>query len=419
MDKDVIIKVENLHKKFSRNLKRSMLHGSIDVAKNMFGVKNNSGVLRKGEFWSLKDLNFEVKKGEALGVIGQNGSGKTTLLRLINGIFPPDKGKISFRGRLGALISIGAGFHPHMTGRENIFLNGAILGMTKKEILAKYDQIIDFADIGNFLDSPIATYSSGMNVRLGFSIAIHSDPDILLADEGLSVGDMAFGLKCYRKIAEYRREGGTIVLVSHGMSLVRNSCQKALWIDKGEAVEYGDVQKVCDSYENFMVKKDSHSNTDKGAIINNDPLTRITKVEFLDKNDQKQDEYNFGEPFKARIYYSCKREVIKPTFSITIHNPENIVPICHFSFLDGALFEKIYGDGYVDFKLNKLTLKASEYRTTVTFTENNDINNNLDWHDKNYSFIVKANNVVTYGLYNPFPEWELNQNPNIHNNAKT
>ena len=236
---EVLLKVEGLHKKFCRSLKRSMLYGTYDAARDMTGFPVKNIELRKSEFWALKNLNFELKRGEALGLIGQNGCGKTTLLRLIYGIFPPDKGKVTINGRIGALISIGAGFHPQMTGRENIFLNGSILGIGKQALKQKFDSIVEFAELNEFIDSPVATYSSGMNVRLGFSIVIHVQPDILLADEVLAVGDLSFALKCYRKIAEFREKNGTLILVSHIMQLDRNTCQKVLWLDKGTIMEYG------------------------------------------------------------------------------------------------------------------------------------------------------------------------------------
>ena len=168
----IVLRVENLCKKFCPTLKHSMYYGAIDTVRSMLGVAYATDQLRKNEFWALDDICFELRKGEALGIIGANGSGKSTLLRLITGIFPPDKGRIAFKGRIGALIAVGAGFHPYMTGRENIYLNGTILGMTRREIDAKLDAIIDFADIGDFLEAPISTYSSGMRVRLGFAIAV-------------------------------------------------------------------------------------------------------------------------------------------------------------------------------------------------------------------------------------------------------
>jgi len=216
MGDKVAIKVEKVSKKYCKSLKRSMLYGIKDIARNTLGQSSHSHRLRKQEFWAVDDVSFEVKKGETLGIIGPNGAGKTTLLKMLNGIFWPDKGKITIKGRVGALIAVGAGFHPMLSGRENIYINGAILGMTKKDVDAKFDDIVEFADIGDFLDTPVKFYSSGMFVRLGFAVAIHCEPDILLVDEVLAVGDRNFQIKCFRKMHELKKkEDVSIVLVSH------------------------------------------------------------------------------------------------------------------------------------------------------------------------------------------------------------
>ncbi|MEM7827068.1 MAG: ATP-binding cassette domain-containing protein [Candidatus Aenigmatarchaeota archaeon] len=175
---ETVLSVKNVSKKFCKNLKLNMFYGLVDLSKNLLGLKPNSTQLRKSEFWAVDDVSFDLKRGQILGLIGVNGSGKSTLLKLIAGIFPPDKGEIIVKGRIGSLISLGVGFHPHMSGRENIYLNGAILGMKFKEINSKIQSIIDFAELGDFIDAPVATYSSGMRVRLGFSIAIATKPDI-------------------------------------------------------------------------------------------------------------------------------------------------------------------------------------------------------------------------------------------------
>lgn len=250
MKGDTILSVEGVYKKFSRSLRRSMLYGSADIAKSMLGLNYDSSKLRKGEFWSLQNINFELKRGETIGLVGANGSGKSTLLRLINGIFPPDVGKISVKGRIGALIAVGAGFHPHMTGRENIYLNGVILGMTKKEIDSKFQDIIDFAEIGDFIDAPVSTYSSGMYVRLGFAIAIHSLPDIVLIDEVLAVGDAKFQRKCLDKIKELRDNSNTsFILVSHNMQNIESMCSKVILLHKGNQVVVDTPRNVIPIYE--------------------------------------------------------------------------------------------------------------------------------------------------------------------------
>lgn len=406
---DTIIKVEGLYKKFCRSLKRSMVYGIVDISRSMLGISYDRGNLREGEFWALEDISFELKKGEALGIIGQNGSGKTTLLRLINGIFPPDKGRITVRGKIGALLSVGAGFHPHMTGRENIYLNGTILGMNKDEIRRKFDSIIDFADIGDFLDAPVATYSSGMTVRLGFSIAIHSNPEILIADEVLAVGDLQFALKCYRKVTEYRQTGGSLILVSHSMQLIRNTCKKALWIEHGKTSDYGDAQDVCDMYEVYMMKKDALSSVsgELGNKLSYDPSVRITKVEFLDGQNKLGTDLKVGETFKTRIHFDCKRKVEKPIITVSFFNPENILVISNYTIFDGFKINELYGTGYIDFIIDSLPLKPSEYKCMVTLSDKEDISSVLEWHEKAYSFTVSPNNIVSYGLVNPFPRWNL------------
>jgi len=244
-----ILRVENLHKKFCRTLKHSMYYGIIDSVRSMLGLAYDTDRLRKNEFWALEDICFELHKGETLGVVGANGSGKSTLLRLITGIYPPDRGRITFRGRIGALIAVGAGFHPHMTGRENIYLNGTILGMTRREIDGQLDDIIAFADIGDFLEAPVSTYSSGMRVRLGFAIAIHSEPDILLVDEILAVGDIGFQLKCFNRLGELRQKGVATVLVTHNLHHITTFCTKVLVLNKGKKIFAGNVEEGLEVYK--------------------------------------------------------------------------------------------------------------------------------------------------------------------------
>jgi len=248
MNNDVVISVEHVSKKYCKSLKRSMLYGMMDIGRNMLGRSSRPDVLRKDEFWALDDVSFEVKKGETLGIIGPNGSGKTTLLKLLNGIFWPDKGKITIRGKVGALIELGAGFHPLLTGRENIYINAAILGMTKKEVDKKFDEIVEFADIGDFLDTPVKYYSSGMFVRLGFAIAVHADPDILLVDEVLAVGDIHFQVKCFGKMKEFKGKGKTIIIVTHDIGTILKHTDKVLLLHRGSLSCVDKPQNVANRY---------------------------------------------------------------------------------------------------------------------------------------------------------------------------
>lgn len=263
---DLAIKIENVSKKFCRDLRKSMFYGMTDVFRNMFGVPYHLDHIRKSEFWVLDGINFEIKKGETLGLIGANGSGKSTLLRLLTGIFPPDKGKIFINGRIGALIAVGAGFHPHMTGRENIFLNGTVLGMSKVEIKERFNSIVDFAEIGDFLDAPVSTYSSGMYIRLGFAIAIHSQPDIMLVDEVLAVGDAKFQRKCLNKISELRKNGTTFIMVSHNMQNIEGACSRVVLLHYGKQIVVGSPKNVVPVYE-LMLKSGKLLDVNDAAII--------------------------------------------------------------------------------------------------------------------------------------------------------
>jgi len=304
MDKDTVIKVENLSKKFCRSIKRSMFYGSLDVAKNMLGIKVNTEKLRKDEFWALENVNFDVKKGETFGIIGANGSGKTTLLRMITGIFPPDKGKIAVKGRIGALIAVGAGFHPHMTGRENIFLNGAILGMSREDIDRHMDDIINFAEIGDFLDAPVSTYSSGMYVRLGFAIAIHSLPDIVLVDEILAVGDPKFQRKCLDKIRDMKKKGVTFIIISHNLLTIESTCERVLFLNKGKQVMLGLAEDVVPSFELFL-QENIESNEEE---IKSNEIGDGLGLDFV----KKYKEYGTEEILVTELKLkNCKGEIKK------------------------------------------------------------------------------------------------------------
>lgn len=323
MDDDVVIKVENLNKKFCRSLKRSMAYGFIDMTKNLLGRPTNQSKLRKGEFWALEDISFELKKGEILGIIGVNGSGKSTLLRVLTGIFPPDKGKIIVKGRIGALIAVGAGFHPHFTGRENIYLNGVVLGMTRKEIDEKFQDIIQFADIGNFLDAPVSTYSSGMKVRLGFAIAIHSVPEILLIDEVLAVGDISFRKKCMEKIEEIKHQC-SIIFISHNMNQVERICDKVILMDKGKVLCEGNAQEVINRYYDQIVYQEASIDNDLTILESTEDIYDL-KIKLTDNNGQEQKVFKYDSDITFNFEFSSKSEIVDPVIAVDIVTMEGII----------------------------------------------------------------------------------------------
>jgi len=255
MQSDVLVSVEHVSKKYCKSIKRSMAYAVADITRNLFRMSTKPDRLRPAEFWAVDDVSFEMRRGESVGLVGPNGSGKTTLLQLINGIFWPDKGRVTVRGRVGALIAVGAGFHPMLTGRENIYVNAAILGMTKAEVQKKFDAIVEFADIGDFLDTPVKYYSSGMFVRLGFAVAAHCEPDILLVDEVLAVGDAKFQRKCLNRLTELRKQGVSFILVSHNMQSVEGVATKGLALRHGKVVYEGDVTEAIAKYELMMLRE--------------------------------------------------------------------------------------------------------------------------------------------------------------------
>jgi len=252
MSIDPIISVQSVSKKFCRSLKRTMLYGGTDVARDLLGISPNPRELRPDEFWALDDVSFEVRRGECLGLIGPNGAGKSTLLKLLNGITLPDQGTIKITGSVGALLELGAGFHPALTGRENIYLNAAILGLSKEEISDKFDAIVNFAGLEEFIDSPVKHYSSGMYVRLGFAIAVHAEPDIFLIDEALAVGDVSFQSKCHGKLREFSERGVTIILVTHNLDLVNSRCNRAVLLAKGNVFCHGAPKTAVDAYHRMI-----------------------------------------------------------------------------------------------------------------------------------------------------------------------
>lgn len=298
MRDDTAISVENVSKKYSKSLKRSMFYGIMDISRNALRMSSNSGQLRKHEFWAVKNVSFELKRGETLGIIGPNGSGKTTMLKMLNGIFWPDEGKISIRGKVGALIAVGAGFHPLLTGRENVFLNGAILGLSKKQILSRFDEIVEFADIGDFINTPVKYYSSGMFVRLGFAVAVHCDPDILLVDEVLSVGDMEFQAKCAAKIQDIRERTSTI-FVSHNLRHIFRICDRALLLFNGETETIGAVNNVVQMYINKTIP---FSGADESVtVLKSLDAIRSVNVTLLDHYLVTSRKLEFEQPATIRI----------------------------------------------------------------------------------------------------------------------
>jgi len=319
---DVVVNVEKVSKKFCKNLRRSMYYGATDVIRSMIGIGTKTNVLRADEFWAADDVSFELKRGKSLGIIGVNGSGKSTLLRLLNGIYQPDKGRIKIQGRVGALISLGAGFHPLMTGRENIFLNASILGMRKDEIKRRFDEIVDFAEIGDFLDAPVKTYSSGMYVRLGFAIAIHAEPDILLVDEVLAVGDANFQKKCFERILDIIKNGTAVIFVSHSMTTVERLCTECILMKHGKQVFWGNTRECVQRYfheigQDNLLKSLQPQTVGIGDVVFSDVYV------YQEGCDRNNPNIEFGKNIIIEFNYKfSKKESNNNQFRVTIRTFE-------------------------------------------------------------------------------------------------
>lgn len=309
MSEEVLIKVEGLGKKFCKDLKKSLKYGVQDVGRSLLG-KDLGQELRKKEFWAVNNIDFELKRGECLGLIGHNGAGKSTLLKILNGLIKPDKGSVTIRGRIAALIELGAGFNPILTGRENIYNNAAVLGFTKKEIDEKLEDIIAFSEIGEFIDSPVQNYSSGMKVRLGFSVAAQMEPDVLIIDEVLAVGDLGFRLKCLNRIGELISKSA-VIFVTHSMPQISRICTKCILFNKGEiVVDSNDIGYVISKYYNmFSNESESIIGKENIDILSFNVFCNKEKLEFSSIFRQ-------GEKLLIDVSLNVKRE--SKTISVKI-----------------------------------------------------------------------------------------------------
>lgn len=316
MGDDVLLSVQSVSKKFCRNLRRSLMYGVADLSAELLALRGDKNTkLRSQEFWALQNVSFELRQGEALGLVGKNGSGKSTLLRIIAGLIKPDTGTVTINGRVAPLIALGAGFNPVLTGRENIYANMSILGLTKEEIGDRFESVVEFAELDEAIDSPLQTYSSGMGARLGFSCAIHTEPDILLIDEVLAVGDIRFRQKCARRLAKLRENGTSFVLVSHNSQAIFTSCRSAAYLLKGELISTGSVSDIINRYERDLFLDSVPEQLGKASFKEKAPADShgldITSLAFKDAQDKTIQTPFTGEPVSFVIACVVHRKLDK------------------------------------------------------------------------------------------------------------
>jgi lipopolysaccharide transport system ATP-binding protein len=366
---EVLIKADHVSKKFAKDLKKSLLYGLSDVFSGITRKKQDKS-LRKDEFWAVKDISFEVRRGECLGLIGHNGAGKSTLLKILNGLIAPDEGSVTMYGKVGALIELGAGFNPILTGRENIYNNAAVLGFTKKEIDSKIEDIIDFAEIREFIDMPVQNYSSGMKVRLGFAIAAQMKPDVLIVDEVLAVGDLGFILKCFKTIDAILPETA-IIFVSHNMPMVSRICSQIILMEHGIAeFQGGKVSTGIDLYYNKF------STNGDGQVIYTDNSIQLIDacIEGLNKiNDVYS--VQWGNTVNLKFTIKNNKLLKIPYISLAIYDKEErgIAEV----FPEEQNLTMINGKEEITFtfQLNNIYLSKGFYN--VTFTASEDFGSNI------------------------------------------
>ncbi|OFW09171.1 MAG: hypothetical protein A3H96_23185 [Acidobacteria bacterium RIFCSPLOWO2_02_FULL_67_36] len=396
-------------------------------------------------FPAVREMTFTVPKGRTLGVIGRNGSGKSTLLKLVAGITKPTVGSVRVEGRISALIELGAGFHPEISGRENVFINGIMLGLTKREITRRFDEIVEFAEMHDFIDAPVKTYSSGMYMRLGFAVAIHVDPDVLLVDEVLAVGDEGFTHKCLDKFAEFKRRGKTILLVTHSLGLVERFCDEALWMDAGRMKAMGDPKRVVGAYvtdvevseEHQLAAGDAKAQTSAAAVppdeaaagvLADHPVEtaeapddmfrategrwgsreiEITAVRLLGPDDAAGHVFHSGEPLTISIALRARVEMDDFVIGIGIFNAEGVCCYGTNTNIEEMASVRMIGDAEAAFTIERLDLVEGTYKLDVAVHKLDGYP--YDYHRLLHTFRVKSR-TKDVGIYRPKHEWRFTGN---------
>jgi ABC-type polysaccharide/polyol phosphate transport system ATPase subunit len=384
------IQLNNLGKKYRleyRNRDRlSIKESFLDLCR---------GNIKQKEFWALKEINLDIPKGQTLGIIGKNGSGKTTLLKILCGVTKPTRGSFKINGKVAGLLELGAGFQGDLTGRENIYLNGFILGLPKKEIQRNINSIIDFADIGNFIDAPVRTYSTGMYLRLGFAITVLLKSDILLIDEVLAVGDEMFQRKCLNEIKEFKKENRTVIFTSHNLNMVRALCERVILMDKGCIVFDGQPEMAINRYMRLAREKEINWQVKK---------IEINRVYFKNNKEEILNTFRIGEEMKIIIEYISHEKIQNPVFGVGIFQ-DDIYLIGPNTRDDEYKIDYVENRGILIYKINAIPFREGRYRVSVSI---HDIEEKVfyDHHERDYEFfVIRGQRNFKYGLLTVKGEW--------------
>ena len=377
----------------------------------------NRSPKRADQLWALQDVSFETTPGETVGLIGHNGAGKSTALKLISRVIAPTRGRVAIGGRVAALLELGTGFHPELSGRDNVFLSGALAGMSRAEINRKYQSIIDFSELEEFVDMPVKHYSSGMFARLAFAVSAHLDPEVLLVDEVLAVGDQAFQLKCMDRIEALKRQGVTICLVSHSMEMIRNVCNRVLWFDNGRLVEEGATEPVVRRYIEASINREaerlSHSRTTPPEQAPNrwgDRQVEIVRVRLTDELDRDQTVFETGQPLVVHLEYRAQRPTVSPIFGLAICRHDGMQICGPNTAFDDYILPTVEGSGSVAYEVSRLPLLEGLYWVSVAVADQT-YTKSYDYHDRLYSFRVINRSLRVkerYGLITLHGKWQHN-----------
>jgi len=406
------LSVERVSKRYRVRRTVDTTGGSRSLRQRLWSMRN-----RSDEFWALRDVSFTVARGETLGIIGHNGAGKSTVLKLLSGVTAPTSGEIRIHGRLSALIEVGSGFHPELTGRENVFLSGSILGMRRRELVDKLERIVDFAGVREFIDTPVKHYSSGMYVRLGFSIAAHLEPDIMLLDEVLAVGDAAFQVKCLTRINELHRQGRTIVFISHDLGAVERLCHRALLLRRGQIVANGPARQVIAAYQEDSSKYTaSEPHAVAQAILSREAA--ITSVTCQDADGQSVAVLRTGAPVRMRVSYVAHSEVPDAVVEVYVYSlvDHTYGHWCQLTTAsrDGEGFAMKPGLGTVEFEVDELSFLPGMYYVSATIVHREQANGTaIDWQHQCLALRIDPGRIIRGSFYMPH-RWRQVPSPEEH-----
>jgi lipopolysaccharide transport system ATP-binding protein len=404
---DIVIKAENLGKKYTigHQIENDRYMALRDVlAQNARSFWRTTRDLVQGkpiiigdemeEVWALQDVNFEIRRGEAVGIIGRNGAGKSTLLKVLSRITEPSAGRVSIRGRVASLLEVGTGFHPELSGRENIYLNGAILGMTRAEIKRKFDEIVDFAGVEKYLDTPVKRYSSGMYVRLAFAVAAHLEPEILVVDEVLAVGDAEFQKKCLGKMSDVAHEGRTVLFVSHNMVAIEQLCQKAMVLQQGKVANYGSVEQALRMYLTSVSDLQKVSIADRTDRRGNQFL-RFTRVALCDAGGSELEQVLSGQDVYVRLHYVASRQLCDAKVNVALGIVDHGRVLINLnSYNSGSAVLDVYERGFFECVWKNFNLTAGSYDCIAFCSINDEV---VDWVDSAFKIPVENGDFFGQG----------------------